>query len=77
MRILLLLLTIPGFLYASVFSSMGFGEYRRYGNASERGMGGVGVFTIPSYYNLDATFLIDFLRTKDKNNIKCHILKIL
>jgi len=69
-RILLLSLIIPIISYASVFSSMGFGEYMNFGDAGERGMGGVRIFSVPESHTFKATFLYDIISIKDKNNVK-------
>ncbi|PIP11809.1 MAG: hypothetical protein COX49_09100 [bacterium (Candidatus Stahlbacteria) CG23_combo_of_CG06-09_8_20_14_all_40_9] len=69
-RILLLSLIIPIISYASVFSSMGFGEYMNFGDASERGMGGVRIFLVPESHTFKATFLYDIISIKDKNYVK-------
>jgi hypothetical protein len=49
---------------------MGFGEYVDFGDAGERGMGGVKIFSVPENHTFKATILYDFIRIKDKNNIK-------
>jgi|GEM_PF-2390468 len=69
-RIFLLSLIIPIISYASVFSSMGFGEYMNFGDAGERGMGGVRIFSVPESHTFKATLLYDFISIKDKNNVK-------
>lgn len=69
-RILLICLFIPVFLYASVFSSMGLGEYVNFGDAVERGMAGAKMFQTPEVHTFKVTSLADFVRIKDENNIR-------
>ncbi|OYD15247.1 hypothetical protein CH333_06255 [candidate division WOR-3 bacterium JGI_Cruoil_03_44_89] len=69
-RILLLLLSIPIVSLASIFSPMGSGEYVDFGDAGERGMGGVKIFSVPENHTFRATFLCDFLRISDGDNIR-------
>lgn len=64
------LLLLPFLLYGSVFSSVGYGEYVGFGDAIERGMAGAKVFLTPEVHTFKVTFVTDFLRIKDKENIR-------
>ncbi len=68
--IFLLLVSLPILSYASVFSSLGYGEYVDFGDAVERGMGGAKVFLTPDVHTFKVTFLADFIRITDKDNVR-------
>ncbi len=68
--LLLILLFVPIVSYASVFSSLGYGEYVDFGNAVERGMAGARIFETPEVNTFSVTFLADFIQIRDGDNVR-------